>query len=75
MRNICFLMNEGGLMKMSEITKLKCAMIVELFVCIIMLISFLYETRTLFKFFSLFLALMSVCFAFDKRRDLKELME
>lgn len=60
---------------MNEKTKLKCAMLVELFVCIVMLISFLLQTELIFKFFNLFTAMMSLGFAFSRREELKRLIE
>lgn len=58
---------------MKESDKHRCAMIVELIVCIVMLIGFLYEPNKLFQFMNLFVALMSVGFMFDHRRKLMEI--
>ena len=41
--------------------------------CIVMLVSFLYETEKLFQFFDLFLAMISLDFMFENRRKFEEL--
>lgn len=55
---------------MNEKNKIRCAMLFELGICIVMLGSFVYETSKLFQFFDLFIAMSSCCFMFENRRKL-----
>lgn len=58
---------------MNEKNKLRLAMFTELCVCVIMLVSFLYNTEKLFQFFNLLLAMFSMGFAFENHLKLVEL--
>jgi len=58
---------------MNKRNKIRCAVLLELCVCIVMLVSFLYETEKLFQFFDLFLAMISLDFMFENRRKFEEL--
>ena len=53
--------------------KIRVAVLCELGICIIMLVSFLFETSRLFQFFDLFLAIVSLDFLFENRRKFEEL--
>ena len=58
---------------MNEKNKIRVAVLCELGICIIMLVSFLFETSRLFQFFDLFLAIVSLDFLFENRRKFEEL--
>lgn len=49
---------------MNGINKLRCIMWFELFICILMILFFLYDTDKFVQFCSLFLAMMSMSIAF-----------
>lgn len=55
---------------MNEKNKIRMVMLVELGVCIVMLVAFLYETNKLFQFFNLLLAMFSMGFLFENRLKL-----
>lgn len=58
---------------MNQKNKLRFAIIAELFIAIVMIICFVYETEHIFQIFELFLAIMSICFAFERHTDLMAL--
>ena len=50
--------------------KIMISMILEIIVAMLCLASFLYAVNDLQRFCSLFVAMMSICFAFDNRRKI-----
>lgn len=60
---------------MNEEKKLIMAMAIEMIVCICMICIFIVESNDWYKFFSLFLAIVSAGFAFEKRFKLLRLIE
>ena len=55
---------------MNEKNKLRLAMFTELCVCVIMLVSFLYNTEKLFQFFNLLLAMFGMGLVFENHLKL-----